>query len=62
MVNNHDDILVHVIFINYLPNIAFSTVQIFTGGAKIYRTVNDIGDAMILQEYLSKLQQWSSKW
>ncbi len=29
---------------------------------KIYRTVNDIRDEILLQEDLNKLHQWSVKW
>ncbi len=52
-----------VIFINDLPDIVMSTVQIFADDTKIYRTaVNDIGDEILLQEDLNKLHQWSVKW
>ncbi len=37
----------------------FSEIQKYT---KIYRTVNDIRDRILLQEDLYKLHQWSTKW
>ncbi len=51
-----------VIFINDLPELVSSTVQIFADDTKIYRTVNDIGDTIILQEDLNKLIVWTPKW
>ncbi len=51
--------ILFVIFINHLPELVSSTVQIFADDMKIYRTVNDIGDAIILQEDLNKLIEWS---
>jgi len=51
-----------VIFINDLPDVVTSTVQIFADDTKIYRTVSDIGDNILLQEDLDKLHQWSTKW
>ena len=51
-----------VIFINDLPDVVTSTIQIFADDTKIYRTVNDIGDTTYLQEDLHKLQLWSTKW
>ncbi len=50
-----------VIFINDLPDVVMSTVQIFADDTNIYRTVNDIGDEILLQEDLNKLHQWSVK-
>ncbi len=46
-----------VIFINDLPDIVMSTVQIFADDTIIYKTVNDIGDEILLQEDLNKLHQ-----
>ncbi len=51
-----------VIFINDLPDVVKSTVQIFAEDTKIYRTINDIADEIVLQEELNKLHQWSVKW
>ena len=51
-----------VIFINDLPDVVTSTVQIFADDTKIYRTVSDIRDNILLQEDLDKLHQWSTKW
>ncbi len=51
-----------VLFINDLPDVVTSTVQIFTDDTKICRTVNDIGDRILLQEDLNRLHQWSTKW
>ena len=54
--------ILFIIFINDLPDVVSSTVQIFADDTKIYRTINNIGDTIILQEDLNKLQQWSTKW
>ncbi len=51
-----------VIFINDLLDVVTSTVQIFADDTNIYRTLNDIGDEILLQEDLNKLHQWSVKW
>ncbi len=51
-----------VIFINDLSDVVTSTVQIFADDTNIYRTVNDIGVEILLQEDLNKLHQWSVKW
>ncbi len=51
-----------IIFINDLPDVVKSTVQIFADDTKIYRTINDIGDEIVLKEDLNKLNQWSVKW
>ncbi len=51
-----------VIFINNLPDVVKSTVHIFADDTNIYRTINDIGDDIVLQEDLNKLHQWSVKW
>ncbi len=50
-----------IFFINDLPDVVTSTVQIFADDTKIYRTVNGIRDEMLLQEDLNKLHQWSVK-
>jgi hypothetical protein len=51
-----------VIFINYLPDVVSSTVKIFADDTKIYRTINDISDNIILQEDITNLQKWSETW
>ncbi len=51
-----------IFFINDLPDVVTSTVQIFADDTNINRIVNNIGDEMLLQEYLNKLHQWSVKW
>ncbi len=48
-----------VIYINDLSVLVYSTIQIFSEYMKIYRTVNDIGYAIILQE---NTIEWSIKW
>ncbi len=50
-----------VIFINDLPDVVTSTVQIFAADTNIYRTVNDIRDEMLLQEDLNKPNQWQQQ-
>ncbi len=44
------------------PEVVKSTVQIFANNTNFYRTINDIGDEIVLQEHLNKLYQWSVKW
>ncbi len=51
-----------VIFINDLPDVVTSTVQIFADDTKIYRTVNDIRERILLQVVLYKLHQRSIKY
>ncbi len=51
-----------VLFINDLPDVVIGMVQIFSDDTKISRTVNDIGDRILLQEDLNRLHQWSTKW
>ncbi len=55
-------LLLYFFFINDLPELVSSTVHIFADDTKIYRTVNEIEDAIILQEDLNKLIEWSKKW
>ncbi len=51
-----------IIFIKDLSDVITSTLQIFADDTKIYRTINDIRDKILLQEDLNKLHQWSVKW
>ncbi len=50
-----------VIFINDLPDVVTSRVHIFADDTKIYNTLNDNGDEILLQEDLNKLHKCSVK-
>ena len=54
-----------MIFINDLPEMAYSTAKIFADDIKLFRTITSEGDRHQLQEDLKQLKHlvtWSEKW
>ena len=51
-----------VCFINDLPTVVTSTIQIFADDTKIYRALQDQDDQKKLQKDLDALKSWSTKW
>ena len=51
-----------VCFINDLPTVVTSTIQIFADDTKIYRALQDPDDQRILQRDLDALKRWSETW
>ncbi len=54
--------ILFVIYINDLPDIVKSNIQMFADDTKIYSKISNDNEAAGIQEDLQKLQQWSDKW
>ncbi|KAI8520112.1 hypothetical protein Bbelb_033690 [Branchiostoma belcheri] len=51
-----------VIFINDLPEIVSSGINIFADDSKVYRNVNTVEDRVSLQHDMEAVEDWSNKW
>jgi len=51
-----------VIFINDLPDVLTSTIEIFADDTKLLRAVQTIEDHDVMQQDLDNLVKWSHKW
>ncbi len=51
-----------VVYINDLPHMVESLVQMFADDTKVFRRIGGMDDCKQLQEDLTNLQQWSNKW
>ena len=54
--------LLFVVYINDLPEVVKSNVLLFADDTKIFREVCSQNDALLLQEDIDSLTQWSDKW
>ena len=54
--------LLFVIFINDLPQVVQSTTKIFAYDTKLYRPIRTHADTLILQQDISRLNDWATKW
>lgn len=54
--------LLFLIFINDIPNEISSTIRLFADDCVLYRRISSIADQIILQNDLSNIQQWCSRW
>ena len=54
--------LLFLLYINDIENNLQSTIRLFADDSAIYREINSIDDAIVLQSDLFKLQEWADKW
>ena len=54
--------LLFVCFINDMPNVVKSPVHLFADDTKLYRRVTTLEDHKALQDDLTNLEYWSTKW
>ncbi len=54
--------ILFLVYINDLMETVQSEGKVFADDAKIYRRIKSPQDRQILQDDLSKLQEWSRKW
>ena len=54
--------LLFVILINDLPQVVQSTTKIFADDTKLYRPIRTHADTLILQQDISRLNDWATKW
>ena len=54
--------ILFVIYINDLPDTVESDSYLFADDTKIFRIIKDEDDKEILQDDLTKLEEWSDKW
>ena len=54
--------ILFVLSINDMPDVCTSTCQLFADDAKIFKKVSSQEDVDVLQDDLSKLHDWSTKW
>jgi hypothetical protein len=55
-------LLLFVIFINDLPETVNSDAYLFADDTKIFKMIKSSDDSTILQENLTKLEQWNDTW
>lgn len=49
-------------FINDMPEVVHSSIQMFADDTKIFRIVNNPDQAQLLQNDLNALEEWSNLW
>ena len=54
--------LLFLLYINDIESSLNSTIRLFADDSGIYREINSLNDAKVLQSDLFKLQEWSDKW
>ena len=54
--------LLFICFINDMPEVVHSSIQMFADDTKIFRTVNNPEQAHLLQDDLDALEEWSNVW
>ena len=54
--------LLFLVYINDLPDLVTCKIRLFADDALIYRTIDSIQDALLLQNDLAKLITWESNW
>ena len=54
--------ILFVIYINDIPDTVESDSYLFADDTKIFRIIKDEDDKEILQDDLTKLEEWSDKW
>ena len=54
--------LLFLVYINDLPDLVNCKIRLFADDALIYRTIDSIQDALLLQNDLAKLITWESNW
>jgi hypothetical protein len=55
-------LILFVIYINDLPDTVESDSYLFADDTKIFRIIKGEDDKEILQDDLTKLEEWSNKW
>ena len=54
--------LLFICFINDMPEVVHSSIQMFADDTKLFRTVNNPDHAQMLQSDLDALEEWSNLW
>ena len=54
--------ILFLLFINDLPESVNSEIKLFADDCLMYRTINTHSDAITLQQYINKLEQWENTW
>ena len=54
--------LLFLIYVNDLPEIVKSIIKLFADHTKLYRSINNESDRILLQKDLDAVMDWSSKW
>ena len=54
--------LLFVLYINDLPDVVKSNILLFADDTKIFNQVKSRSDALLIQEDINELEQWSDKW
>ena len=54
--------LLFLLFVNDLPQGISSSIRLFADDCLLYRTINDIGDSLSLQNDLIALSKWEKDW
>ena len=54
--------MLFTLYVNDLPSLVCSSLKMFADDTKLYRRVQEPGDAQALQEDILRLGEWSDKW
>ena len=54
--------LLFVLYINDLPDNVTCGIKLFANNTKIYSTIKDASDTLLLQKNLDMVTEWSHKW
>ena len=54
--------LLFLIYVNDLPEMVNSVIKLFADDTKLYRSINNESDRILLQKDLDAVMDWSTKW